>query len=35
MVHVEHFKGNTSRDATVTTTLSPDGDGTQMSVVMR
>lgn len=35
MVHVEHFNGDTTHGPTVTTTLTPDGSGTQMTVVMR
>lgn len=35
MVHVEHFNGDTSRGPTVTTTLTADGSGTRMTVVMR
>jgi uncharacterized protein YndB with AHSA1/START domain len=35
MVHVEHFNGDTTRGPTVTTTLTPDGSGTAMTVVMR
>ena len=35
MVHVEHFNADTTHGPTVTTTLTPDGTGTQMTVVMR
>jgi uncharacterized protein YndB with AHSA1/START domain len=35
MVHVEHFNGDTTQGPTVTTTLTPDGSGTRMTVVMR
>lgn len=35
MVHVEHFNGDTSKGPTVTTTLSSDGAGTMMTVIMR
>lgn len=35
MVHVEHFNGDTTRGPTVTTTLTPDGSGTRMTVVLR
>lgn len=35
MVHVEHFNGDTAHGPTVTTTLAPDGQGTEMTVVMR
>jgi uncharacterized protein YndB with AHSA1/START domain len=35
MVHVEHFNGDTSQGPTVTTTLTPKGSGTLMTVVMR
>jgi uncharacterized protein YndB with AHSA1/START domain len=34
MVHVEHFNGDTTRGPTVTTSLTPDGTGTRMAVVM-
>jgi uncharacterized protein YndB with AHSA1/START domain len=35
MVHVEHFNGDTTKGPTVTTTLTPDGTGTSMTIVMR
>jgi uncharacterized protein YndB with AHSA1/START domain len=35
MVHVEHFNADTTRGPTVTTTLTTDGSGTRMTVVMR
>lgn len=35
MVHVEHFNGDMTQGPTVTTTLTPDGAGTRMTVVMR
>ena len=35
MVHVEHFNGDTTQGPTVTTTLTPEGTGTRMTVVMR
>ena len=35
MVHVEHFNGDTTHGPTVTTTLTPEGDGTRMTVLMR
>ena len=35
MVHVEHFNGDTTRGPTVTTTLTDEGTGTRMTVVMR
>ena len=35
MVHVEHFNGDTSQGPTVTTTLTPNGPGTLMTVTMR
>jgi uncharacterized protein YndB with AHSA1/START domain len=35
MVHVEHFNGDTTEGPTVTTTLTPQGTGTRMTVVMR
>lgn len=34
LVHVEHFNGDTTQGPTVTTTLSPHGTGTRMTVVM-
>lgn len=35
MVHVEHFNGDTTQGPTVTTTLTAEGSGTRMTVVMR
>lgn len=35
MVHVEHFNGDTAQGPTVTTTLTAEGPGTRMTVVMR
>lgn len=35
LVHVEHFNGDTTQGPTVTTTLTPEGTGTRMTVVMR
>jgi uncharacterized protein YndB with AHSA1/START domain len=35
MVHVEHFNGDTTQGPTVTTTLTAEGTGTRMTVVMR
>jgi uncharacterized protein YndB with AHSA1/START domain len=35
MVHVEHFNGDTTEGPTVTTTLTPEGSGTRMTVTMR
>jgi uncharacterized protein YndB with AHSA1/START domain len=34
LVLVEHFNGDTTQGPTVTTTLTPDGTGTHMTVVM-
>lgn len=34
MVHVEHFNGDTTQAPTVTTTLTPEGSGSRMTVVM-
>ncbi|MES2540479.1 MAG: SRPBCC domain-containing protein [Pseudomonadota bacterium] len=35
MLHVEHFNGDTSQGPTVRTTLTHDGSGTRLTVVMR
>jgi uncharacterized protein YndB with AHSA1/START domain len=35
LVLVEHFNGDTTQGPTVTTTLTPEGTGTRMTVVMR
>lgn len=35
MVPIEPFNGNTSQGSTATTTLSPDGSGTRLTVIMR
>ncbi len=35
LVHVEHFNGDTTQGPTVTTTLTPNGHGTMMTVTLR
>lgn len=35
LVCIEHFNGDTAQGPTVTTTLTPDGPGTWLTVVMR